>query len=325
LKINKLWWLEGSAVFDWHSLRLRCGIPLRDIHFGDLWPRGFLQPTTNNKQQTNMKTKLLSYLAIGMSAGLLSSQQASAVNVALELSLLVDVSGSVDATEFALQRDGYAAAFNSPAIHGLITTLVGQGNGGLAVNYVQWDNAPTETIPWTLITNAAEAIAFANLISAIPITSGSGTGVARAINFGTNSINTNNFDGLRQVIDVSGDGATNRDLNGNAISSAQGAILTAAARDAALAAGIERINGLPILGEAGLLAFYQNNVQGGTNSFTLPVNSFDDFSPAIQQKLAAEITNTSVPEGGPGVAMSGLVLLGLAGVHRKMVLRRKSC
>ena len=151
--------------------------------------------------------------------------------------------------------------------------------------------------------------------------------LARAIKFGTNSINTNNYDGLRQVIDVSGDGATNRDLNGNTISFAAGATLTAAERDAALAAGIERINGLPILGEPDLLAFYQNNVQGGANSFTLAVNSFDDFAPAIERKLTAEITNTStsVPEGGPGVAMTGLMLLGLARVHRKMVLRRKSC
>lgn len=53
---------------------------------------------------------------------------AEAVPLDLELSLLVDVSGSVSGSEFSLQRGGYSAAFRSGRLQDLITDRTDWGN-----------------------------------------------------------------------------------------------------------------------------------------------------------------------------------------------------
>ncbi|WP_409559305.1 DUF1194 domain-containing protein, partial [Accumulibacter sp.] len=59
--------------------------------------------------------KISKALAVAAMAGASATYlpAANAVPVGLELVLLVDVSGSVDATEYALQKTGYVNAFNS--------------------------------------------------------------------------------------------------------------------------------------------------------------------------------------------------------------------
>ncbi len=59
---------------------------------------------------------------------------AQAVPVALELALLVDVSGSVNTTEYGLQKTGYVNAFKDAIIQSNIESLT----GGIAVTYIEW-------------------------------------------------------------------------------------------------------------------------------------------------------------------------------------------
>ncbi|MBP0496085.1 DUF1194 domain-containing protein [Pararoseomonas indoligenes] len=236
-------------------------------------------------------------IAAAVASPLAFAGEAKAVNVGLELSLLIDVSGSVDATEYNLQKQGYVQAFQSAAVQNAILSSVG---GSIAVNFIQWSgaNQQVQSVGYTLINSVASSNAFAAAINGISRASNGNTAPGNAIQFATTLINNNIYDAPRQVFDVSGDGAANEGIN------------TAAARNAALAAGVDTINGLVILGDPGVQGFYQSSIVGG-GGFLQVANSFNDFASAIQQKLVREITQVPEPASlalfGIGVAALGLV------------------
>jgi hypothetical protein len=233
---------------------------------------------------------------------------AAMLPVDVELSLLVDTSGSIDAAKFVLQRTGYVDAFRSAAIQDAITSTADGRLGRIAVNMIYWSGAAqqSEVVPWTLIDGSASANAFADAIGGTSQLFFGTTAPGSAIDYAVPRFAANAFEGAARVIDVSGDGAEND------------GVPTAGARAAALVAGVDRINGLPILGgDAGLFEFYQANVQGGAGSFTLAAAGFGDFGQAVAQKLAFEITGTNpIPLPPAGLALVG-ALIGLAAVGRR--------
>src|SRR4051794_19231929 len=85
---------------------------------------------------------VLARIALGLAAlvaaPLAFSTPSQAVPVGLELSLLVDVSGSVDNSEYNLQKQGYVNAFSDP---GLVSAILASTGGSIAVNFVQWSGA----------------------------------------------------------------------------------------------------------------------------------------------------------------------------------------
>jgi len=235
----------------------------------------------------------------------LAPSQVLATSVDLELLLLVDVSGSIDSSEFALQRTGYVNAFNNPS---LVTAIQNGSIGSIAVSLVYWSGTgqQQQAVSWTLINDATSATAFATAVgNAARPYAGGNTALGEALQVGGALFPNNSFEGTRDVIDVSGDGATN-----TGISSSTG-------RASALAAGVDTINGLVILGESGLLAHYQTEVIGGVDPFVIAVSSFDDFGHAIEDKLIGEI-NGAVPEPLTIVA----VACGLGGLGRYIRRRR---
>ncbi|MCP4003205.1 MAG: DUF1194 domain-containing protein [bacterium] len=230
-------------------------------------------------------------LALGV---LLVASEASAVLVDVELQLLVDVSGSVDGPEFSLQRSGYVNAFRDADLVAQILDTSGGRLGATAVQLIYWSGVGEHkiAIDWMLIDNEMHATQFSNLVSiaARPVFSGKGqTGPGSAIEFGTPLFEDNGFEGDLKIMDVSGDGSQNDPKDDPAH--------TAAARDAALAAGVDTINGIVILNEEPeALGFYVDNVIGGANAFVIPAANFDAFDAAIRAKLSGEI-GEDVPYG----------------------------
>ena len=203
-----------------------------------------------------------------------------AMEVDLELVLAVDVSGSMDDEEHAVQRAGYVAAIGHPDF---VRAIQAGAYQRLALTYVEWAGPSLQAtvMPWRLIDGAASAGAFAADLAARPITQIRGTSISGALVYSTALFDNNVYDGLRKVIDVSGDGP-NR--NG---------IPVDVARDLAVGRGIV-INGLPIMirpsrSFVSLDRYYAGCVIGGPGAFVLPVTKVEEVAEAIRRKLILDI------------------------------------
>jgi len=233
-----------------------------------------------------------SLLVMAIAAGSIATAANAQITVELELSLLNDVSGSVDGNEFNLVRTAYRNVFTNPSFY---NGIVGAGNS-IAVNYIEWSgaNQQNQVVGWTVINSQASANAFAALVGAAPRSFSGQTAPGSAINFAYPLIFNNNINSTRQVIDVSGDGTANEGAN------------TAAARDAAIAAGVDQINGLAI-GGAAIEAWYNANVRSA-NGLVLPAATFAAFEDALRRKIQIEVQGVPLPTAA-GMGMLGMGLL----------------
>lgn len=234
---------------------------------------------------------------------------AKAIPVDLELSLVIDSSGSIDGGEFSQQIDGYAQAFRQVEV---VNSIVGSTNG-IAVNTILFASDATEVITFQRLQTAEDVADFADALAAITRITG-GTDIADGINLAAETINTNAFESGNIIIDVSGDGPQNTGTGDPALS-----------RDAALSAGVSRINGIAI-GNQDVFDFYAANVVGGLDSFTLQADSFDDFDAAIANKIQVEVGAPPVvaPAPSPVPAPGALGLVGLGLVALGFIRRRRS-
>ncbi|MBM3486994.1 MAG: DUF1194 domain-containing protein [Alphaproteobacteria bacterium] len=208
---------------------------------------------------------------------------AAAQAVDIELVFAVDSSGSVDAREFALQRQGYAMALVNPEI---VRAMTGGPNRAVSVTVFEWSGPLLHNliVPWTRIDGraAAEGVA-AVLLAASRTIFGGGTAIGAAIDRGRMLFAENPFKGTRRVIDVSGDGVNNRGRPAGA------------ACDEAVAQGIT-INGLPILeDDPSLETYYRTEVIVGPGAFVMPAAGFADFARAILEKLKLELRMSALP------------------------------
>jgi hypothetical protein len=225
--------------------------------------------------------RCLSHLAVVAVAAALGSQGVTPTlaqtKTDVQLVLAVDTSGSVNNTRFELQKQGYAAAFRNPRVLNAIRSLSTQS---IVVTMVQWTGPELQmqVVPWTLIKDAASIEAFAATIEQTPrqLFSG-GTSISGAIDYAMLLMPTSPYQGIKRVIDISGDGSNNRGRD------------VVSARDDAVRAGAI-INGLPILSlEPDLDRYYFNRVIGGPGSFMVAAASYEAFAEAVLRKLILEI------------------------------------
>lgn len=211
----------------------------------------------------------------------------SAVPVDVELVIAVDISNSMDPEEQELQREGYVLALTSREF---LTALRAGAHGKVAITYFEWAGLHDQAIvmPWRLIDSPESADAVAREIARAPYRRAPRTSIYGALQFARPLFDASGYRGLRQVIDVSGDGVNN-----------MGAPVMQA-RDVVLAAGIT-INGLPIMlrrqsgygvwGRAyeNLDVYYEDCVIGGPGSFVIAIKERDQFKEATRTKLVMEI------------------------------------
>jgi len=213
------------------------------------------------------------------------------VAVDLELVLMADASGSIDEDEIRFQREGYAEAMADPQVLWAIRN--GGALGKIAVAYVEWANPTSHdvVVDWMVIEDAASAAVFGEQLVAAPRRTIGSNAIGVAVLEGLEQLETNNFEGWRRVIDLSGDSAWNPyppTIEG--------------ARDVAVAAGVT-VNGLAVLcrGCSGrplgydLEQAFREQLIGGAGAFVVTADGRDTFARAVRRKLILEIAALEQP------------------------------
>jgi hypothetical protein len=239
---------------------------------------------------------LLTLIVAGIVAGAVLAPAAAraADDVDLLLVLAVDVSRSIDATKFQLQREGYAAAISDPHV---LDAIRSGRTGRIGLMLVEWSGAGAQkvVVDWTALGDTDSAKGFGDRLLEAPRSFADRTSISGGIEFAMGQIDKAPYQSARHTIDVSGDGTNNagRDVGQQ--------------RDDAVAKGIT-INGLPILSDnpmswnpdhtnppGGLANYYRNNVIGGPNAFVMVAENFNSFGQAIIKKMIAEVAQARQP------------------------------
>lgn len=218
-----------------------------------------------------MKKRFIAVLVFIFAMGVSSIVKACEV----ALALTVDISGSVDREEYALQMNGLAGALRDPTVSDALVARKA------ALLLVQWTGTSRQVVSlnWTRMNTHEDVESFAKKISQSPREwRNFSTAIGDALTFTSGQFGAVP-DCKRKVIDVSGDGYSNEGVDPLAI------------RQHLIDDGFT-INGLAIEGSAEKLTeYYRDFVIAGPKSFVMTANTFDEYPKRIKQKLFREVTN----------------------------------
>ena len=196
----------------------------------------------------------------------------------LALLLALDVSSSVDAEEYVLQRDGLAAALNAPEIR----TAILDGPGYVSMAIYEWSGRRQSVVvsDWTRLTDDDAIDQLITRLRSAPRSHHRfPTAMGYALGFGATMLS----DGPacdRQVIDVSGDGENNDGFPPRlAYKNFPFANVT--------------VNGLAVLGGApNVVEYFQREVRFGYGAFVETSPGYDGYEEAMKRKLFRELNDT---------------------------------
>ncbi|MGE0538501.1 MAG: DUF1194 domain-containing protein [Pirellulales bacterium] len=217
---------------------------------------------------------IAAFLAIGAADSL-----ATPITVDSEVVIMIDISGSIDAIEMATQWQGWGDAIAELGAEGAFTS---GPQGKVALGFGVFSTLPFGPPVYYLVDSPAVANTIRDDMLGLITTGLGATNVGGAIGVAAASFETNNYDSPVQIICVSGDGISNFGPD------------TLTMRNSALAAGVERINGLYIVGDPQnpidqLKSFYETEVAGGEGAFVSGVatghTELGLFKEAIKQHL----------------------------------------
>ena len=197
---------------------------------------------------------------------------AQACSVALVLAM--DVSGSVNRQEYALQMTGLADALGDPLVSEALV------NARASVAVVQWSGRSRQkvSIPWTAIASHADVSALRGEVVAMRRAYRNyATAIGEVLDRSVDLLLDGPGACRRRVIDVSGDGRSNEGK-----------------RPAHLHARLEQegvtVNGLAIEGsEPDIAGYYRERVIFGPEAFLEVAKGYADYPRAIRRKLVREL------------------------------------
>jgi len=215
----------------------------------------------------------------------------NAAALPIELSLVLDASGSISSSEWSTQVTGYSNAINA-----VIPT-----DGTIAISVVRFAQSSSVVRAMTTISSVADRTALANFFTSL---SQSGNGNTTCISCGiTNAEGTLTGTADKSIIDVSTDGGWNTGVDPAGLATTVGTSAWAVANNA------DVVNAL------GIGTGTAPNFASGPGSFSLLANNFSEFQTVLIRKLQRE---TGLPEPGT-IALIGIGVLGLGFSRRKRV------
>ncbi|MEP2717129.1 DUF1194 domain-containing protein [Pseudophaeobacter sp.] len=191
----------------------------------------------------------------------------------LALVLAVDVSGSVDATEYRIQMDGLAAGLRDGVVSESLVRAQAQ------VMLIQWSGRARQevSIPWTSTRTFDEVEALARAVETVPRPwRNYSTALGEALLLGLNQI-TEGPKCKRRVIDVSGDGPSNEGVEPASLKP-----LLRLADVTVNAIAIEQ-------SEPELTAYFYEQVIRGEGAFVETAGDFRAYPEKIRRKLVREV------------------------------------
>ena len=192
----------------------------------------------------------------------------------LALLMAVDISGSVDTSEYDIQMQGIAAGLRD----GLISEALIKGSAAIAV--VQWTGRGRQemSVPWVQVDDFEDVEALAQLVENSPRAwRNYSTAIGEALQYSINAFQTSP-ECDRQVIDMSGDGVSNEGVE------------PADIRAMVQRSGVT-VNALVIEGaQDDLTGYFWENVISGPGAFVVTANGFEEYSHKMRRKLIREIT-----------------------------------
>ena len=190
------------------------------------------------------------------------------------LLLAVDVSGSVDREEYAIQMTGLAEGLNDPVVS---ETLV-QARAKVAI--VQWTGTSRQelSVPWTQVTSFSQVRALSDRVANLDRPwRNYATAIGEAQAFALHHLKDVR-DCKRRVVDISGDGISNEGIEPTQM------------RDLFREANIQ-VNALAIEGAAeDLTGYYFENLISGPGAFVVTAQGYKDFPEKMRMKLRRETT-----------------------------------
>jgi hypothetical protein len=127
------------------------------------------------------------------------------------LVLAMDASGSIDADEFRLQREGIAESITHPAV---LDAIAANPRRAIAIAMTEWGSpgGAALVVDWHRVSDAASAQAFANAVLAAPRSRQSYNAIGDAIAHAAALIAAAPYRANERVIDVVGDGPDMRSI-----------------------------------------------------------------------------------------------------------------
>lgn len=190
----------------------------------------------------------------------------------LALVLAVDVSGSVDRQEYAVQMQGLAEGLRDR----VVTEALVDGQAVIAL--VQWTGASRQdlTIGWTQVSTKGDLEALAQQIETAPrLWVEYSTAIGEAMLFVADVFNDAPAC-KRRVVDISGDGRSNEGAEPAEVRVEMEALAIT-------------VNALVIRGDdVGLPAYFAENVISGGNAFVVTAETYDEYPERMRRKLRRE-------------------------------------